>query len=163
MVLNMRRIRLCEILPRPTTKEPILLQKTIDPWLIVLLLTLTASCSPPSQSTSTNHHPAEKHPLVPTLVVSISEEYANINTDMSEKKLVSIGIEAGSRFTAHFENQKIKALLGKDYSDVSRGDWIALIEEDGTLQLAISFGNAATKIGCAAGDTLYIESPTGNK
>ena len=163
MVLNMRRIHLFEIVTRPTKKEPILLQKTTDPWLIVLLLTLTVSCSPPSQSTSTNHHPAEKHPLVPTLVVSISEEYANINTDMSEKRLASIGIEVGSRFTAHFENQKIKALLGKDYSDVSRGDWIALIEEDGTLQLAISFGNAATKIGCAAGDTLYIESPTGNE
>ena len=163
MVLNMRRIHLFEIVTRPTKKEPILLQKTTDPWLIVLLLTLTVSCSPPSQSTSTNHHPAEKHPLVPTLVVSISEEYANINTDISKKRLASIGIEVGSRFTAHFENQKIKALLGKDYSDVSRGDWIALIEEDGTLQLAISFGNAATKIGCAAGDTLYIESPTGNE
>ena len=135
-----------------------MLQKTTDPWLIVLLLTVTVSCSPPSQSTSPNHHPAERHPLFPALVVSISEEYANINTDMSKKKLASIGIEAGSRFTAHFEDQKIKALLGKDYSDVSRGDWIALIEEDGTLQLAISFGNAATKIGCAAGDTLYIES-----
>ena len=82
---------------------------------------------------------------------------------MSKKKLASIGIEAGSRFTAHFEEQKIKALLGKDYSDVSRGDWIALIEENGTLQLAISFGNAATKIGCAAGDTLYIELPTANE
>ena len=140
-----------------------MLQKTTDPWLIVLLLTLTVSCSPPAQSTSTNHHPAEKHPLVPALVVSISEEYANINTDMSEKKLASIGIEAGSRFTAHFEDQKIKVLLGKDYSDVSRGDWIALIEEGGTLQLAISFGNAATKIGCAAGDTLYIEPPTASK
>ena len=140
-----------------------MLQKTTDPRLIVLLLTLTVSCSPPAQSTSTNHHPAKKHPLVPALVVNISEEYANINTDMSEKKLASIGIEAGSRFTAHFEDQKIKALLGKDYSDVSRGDWIALIEEDGTLQLAISFGNAATKIGCAAGDTLYIEPPTASK
>ena len=163
MVLNMRRIHLFEIVTRPTKKEPILLQKTTDPWLIVLLLTVTVSCSPPSQSTSTNHHPTEKHPLVPALVVSISEEYANINTDISKKRLASIGIEVGSRFTAHFENQKIKALLGKDYSDVSRGDWIALIEEDDTLQLAISFGNAATKIGCAAGDTLYIESPTANE
>ena len=163
MVLNMRRIHLFEIVTRPTKKEPILLQKTTDPWLIVLLLTVTVSCSPPSLSTSTNHHPTEKHPLVPALVVSISEEYANINTDISKKRLASIGIEVGSRFTAHFENQKIKALLGKDYSDVSRGDWIALIEEDDTLQLAISFGNAATKIGCAAGDTLYIESPTANE
>jgi S-adenosylmethionine hydrolase len=159
----MRRIHLFEIVTRPTKKEPILLQKTTDPWLIVLLLTVTVSCSPPALSTSTNHHPTEKHPLVPALVVSISEEYANINTDISKKRLASIGIEVGSRFTAHFENQKIKALLGKDYSDVSRGDWIALIEEDDTLQLAISFGNAATKIGCAAGDTLYIESPTANE
>ena len=49
------------------------------------------------------------------------------------------------------------ALLGKSYGDVARGDWVALIEEDGNLQLALRFGHAATEIGCAVGDTLYIE------
>ena len=54
-------------------------------------------------------------------------------------------------------------MWGKDYSDVPRGDWVALIEkesEDATtdyLQLAISFGNAATDINCAVGDVLHIE------
>ncbi len=92
------------------------------------------------------------------MVVSISEEYANINTDRNESQLAAYGIKRGTNFTAHFNQQTIEAFLGKDYSDVPQGAWIALIEEDGTLQLAISFGNAATELGCAVGDTLYIES-----
>ena len=94
---------------------------------------------------------------IPAAVVSISEEYANINTDLSEDQLAAYGITHGSNLVAHYNEQTIQALLGRDYSDVPRGAWIALIEEDGTLQLAISFGNAATQLGCAAGDTLYIE------
>lgn len=90
-------------------------------------------------------------------VVRISEEYANINTDIHKKLLKAYGIEQQATFSVTFKGQKFSALLGKEYSDVERGDWIALIEEDDKLQLAISFGNAATEIDCAVGDTLYIE------
>ena len=98
-------------------------------------------------------------------VVSISQEYANINTDVNEEALAAMGIVRGTQFTAALGQERISALLGSDYSDVPRGDWVALIERDERdstrtyLQLAISFGNAATEIGCAVGDTLYIEQP----
>ena len=98
-------------------------------------------------------------------MVSISQEYANINTDVSEETLAALGIVRGTQFTAAFGRERISALLGGDYGDVPRGDWVALIERDGRdstrtyLQLAISFGNAATEVGCAVGDTLYIEQP----
>ena len=49
--------------------------------------------------------------------------------------------------------------LGKDYSDVPRGDWVALIEDDHKLQIAISYGHAATDLGCTVGDTLFISLP----
>ncbi len=93
-------------------------------------------------------------------VVRISEEYANINTDVSGKTLRNWGI-GGDReqFTVKYNDHTIRVLLGQGYSDVARGEWVALIEEDGMLQLAISFGNAATEIGCAVGDTLYIQAP----
>lgn len=94
---------------------------------------------------------------LPARVVRISEEFANINTDIHKKTLKAYGIAQQEIFSVTFKGEKFSALLGKKYSDVERGDWIALIEEDDKLQLAISFGNAATEIGCAVGDTLYIE------
>ena len=90
----------------------------------------------------------------------ISEEYANINTDVGRAELGKLGIADKSVFTVKYGDHTIRALLGKGYGDVARGEWVALIEEDGKLQLAVSFGNAATEIGCAVGDTLYIEGPS---
>lgn len=94
----------------------------------------------------------------PAKVLTISEEYANINTDITEPKLTEHGIVQGTKFEVMFENHTMKALLGKTYSDVNKGKWIALIEKDGKLQIAISFGHAATDIGCKVGDTVYIKS-----
>lgn len=108
---------------------------------------------------------ADPKATISARVVSISQEYANINTDVSEEALAALGIVRGTQFTAAFGQESISALLGSDYGDVPRGDWVALIERDERdstrtyLQLAISFGNAATEIGCAVGDTLYIEQP----
>lgn len=101
--------------------------------------------------------PAPK-PL-PAVVVYISEEYANVNTDLTQDRLASIGITHGTRFTATYRGHDVEALLGSSYSDVDRGDWIAQIEEDGTMQLAISFGHAAIELGCNVGDTLFVQAP----
>tara|TARA_B100001248_G_scaffold260373_1_gene248410 strand:- start:2640 stop:2975 length:336 start_codon:yes stop_codon:yes gene_type:complete len=108
---------------------------------------------------------ADSRATLTARVVSISQEYANINTDVNEEELAALGIVRGTQFTATLGQERISALLGSDYNDVPRGDWVALIERDERdstrtyLQLAISFGNAATEIGCAVGDTLYIEQP----
>jgi S-adenosylmethionine hydrolase len=99
----------------------------------------------------------------PANVVRISKEYANINTDLTAPQLAEHGIAHGTTFDVKFGDRQMKALLGKKYSDVDKGKWIALIEEDGKLQLAISFGHAATDISCKEGDTLYIQSLTQKK
>lgn len=124
---------------------------TLKKSLLFLTILISASCAPKLQSTP--------QPVwFPAKVVRISEEYANINTDLTMPDLEKHGITAGSRFNVKFKDRTMQALLGKTYSDVPRKDWVALIEEDGKLQLAISFGHAATDIGCKKGDTLHIES-----
>ena len=125
--------------------------------LAALLLLLTAaSCVPPLLKSG-----GKKADLLPATVVRINEEYANINTDVDLDDLKALGITHGTLFTVSFRDRTLTALLGKGYADVSRGEWVGLIEDDGNLQLAISFGNAATDLGCAVGDTLYIHQPSG--
>lgn len=97
--------------------------------------------------------------IIAAKVVSISEEYANINTDLTGPTLAKNGIVEKTYFNVRFKDHTMRTMLGKTYSDVPKGDWIALIEEDEKVQFAISFGNAATEIGCALGDTLYIQVP----
>ena len=121
--------------------------------VLLPFLTLTLlSCSTLSRTPKQEWFPAQ--------VTRISEEYANINTDITLPQLESHGITHGTTFNVKFKTRTMKAFLGKTYSDVPKKDWVALIEEDGKLQIAISFGHAATDIGCKAGDTLYIESRT---
>ena len=101
--------------------------------------------------------PAPK-PL-PAVITYISEEYLNINTDLSQERLTAVGITAGTSFAATYEGRNVQALLGTSYSDVERGEWIAQIEEDGNMQLAISFGHAAMELDCSVGDTLLVHPP----
>ena len=44
----------------------------------------------------------------------------------------------------------------KNYSDVAEGAWLARVDEDGTLQIAINMGNAATDIGATVNDIVHI-------
>lgn len=89
-------------------------------------------------------------------VANISSEYANINTDLSQEALAMVGIVHGSTFRVRFGDDSVDVFFGKTYEDVARDEWVGLIEEDGTLQIAISFGHAATVMGCTAGDTLRL-------
>lgn len=101
-------------------------------------------------------NPSETASLLVANVTRISEEYANINTDLSGKALARRGIVLNRTFELRHNDRIVRARLSTDYGDVGRGEWVALIEDDGYLQIAISFGHAATELGCVAGDTLYI-------
>ncbi len=102
-----------------------------------------------------DHH---ARPELMITVTRISEEFANINTSVSDTTLAEYGITHGDTFAARFRDRTVEPFLGRDYKDVPRGDWVALIEEDHRLQIAISYGHAATELGCAVGDTLYIST-----
>ena len=128
-------------------------RKSLYPLLLLALLLLSVFGIPPLLKSG-----EDKADLFPATVVRISEEYANINTDVDRDDLSARGITHGTVFKVNFRDRSLNALLGKGYSDVSRGEWVGLIEDDDKLQLAISFGNAATDLGCSVGDTLYIVS-----
>lgn len=89
-------------------------------------------------------------------VTRISEEFANINTDLSGETLARYGVVLQKPFSMRFKERTVRALLSKDYGDVPKGDWLGLIETDGMLQIAVSFGHAATELGVKVGDTVYI-------
>ena len=101
--------------------------------------------------------------LLPAVVVYISEQYANVNTDISRELLSAHGIVEKTHFQFRFRDRTIRALMGSSYADVARHQWIGQIEEDGNLQLAISYGHAATELGCTLGDTLYILAPASSE
>lgn len=90
-------------------------------------------------------------------VTSISEEFANINTNATSDQLMEAGFAADGWISVHHNEQVMVMPMVVDYGDVAEGAWLARIdEESGTLQIAINGGNAATDIGAAVGDMLHV-------
>ena len=90
-------------------------------------------------------------------VTSISEEFANINTNATSDQLMEAGFAADGWISVHHNEQVMVMPMVADYGDVAEGAWLARIdEESGTLQIAINGGNAATDIGAAVGDMLHV-------
>ena len=121
-----------------------------------------AGCGAPEDP----HEPVEAAPemtkampeKIEVEILHISEEFANINTSVTREELAEKGIVENSWITVTYKDKSYPMLMGKDYGDVARGEWIARIdEEDNRLQLAISFGNAATDMGCTVGDKLQLQ------
>ena len=90
-------------------------------------------------------------------VASVETEYTNIDTNLSITELNDAGLRLGDRIQFEHQGQVILATFGDDYADVERGDWIATENDDGTLELAISFGGACEKINCKIGDALLVQ------
>ena len=90
-------------------------------------------------------------------VTSISEEFANINTDVTSDQLMEAGFAADGWISVTHNEQTLVMPMVVDYGDVAEGAWLARMdEESGTLQIAINGGNAATDIGAAVGDMLHV-------
>ena len=90
-------------------------------------------------------------------VASISEEFANINTNATSDQLMEAGFATDGWISVTHNEQTLVMPMVTDYGDVAEGAWLARIdEESGTLQIAINGGNAATDIGAAVGDMLHV-------
>ena len=90
-------------------------------------------------------------------VSSISEEFANINTNATSDQLMEAGFAADGWISVTHNEQTLVMPMVTDYGDVAEGAWLARMdEESGTLQIAINGGNAATDIGAAVGDMLHV-------
>ena len=90
-------------------------------------------------------------------VTSISEEFANINTNATSDQLMEAGFASDGWISITHNEQTLVIPMVMDYGDVAEGAWLARMdEESGTLQIAINGGNAATEIGAAVGDMLHV-------
>jgi S-adenosylmethionine hydrolase len=95
-------------------------------------------------------------------VLSITEEYGNINTEFIESDLKMLGIEPDSSFLLKYKMNVFEVHLGENYDDVGEGDWIA-IWRDGRLRIARNLDNAAMKLGCKEEDILFVGAKIGNE
>ena len=113
--------------------------------LLVLALGLTLAAS------------AQQVPSVTTTIAAVEEEYANILLDTSPHELGKLGLAAGSTFTFTHREQSYTATLVEEYGDVEAGEWLGRMWEN-RVELAISFGNACTELGCKVGDAVTIRA-----
>ncbi len=95
-------------------------------------------------------------------VLSITEEYGNINTEFIESDIKTLGIENASTFLLKYEMNAYEVHLGENYDVVPEGNWIALWR-DGRLRIARNLENAAITLGCKEGDILFIKAKVGNE
>ena len=85
-----------------------------------------------------------------------SEGYGNIYTSFVMADLARLGVTPRSRFIVGKGDRSFVVMLATTYSDVPRGEWVAFITADGTLEVARNFENAAQTLGCSAGDEIFI-------
>jgi pimeloyl-ACP methyl ester carboxylesterase len=89
-------------------------------------------------------------------VTEVTSDFGNINTDFIIADLEKIGIDRRDTFTVKSGSNSVSVVLGTDYGDVSRGEWVAFISWEGMLRIARNFDNAAEGLGCKTGDSISI-------
>lgn len=89
-------------------------------------------------------------------IVSVGESYGNLDTDI-ELSIITLG----QRLSVSCKEHSVEAVFVTGYGDVASGEWLALENEDGMLQFAISFGDASETLNCGVGDaiTVTVEAP----
>ena len=79
-----------------------------------------------------------------------------IYTQFVSADLQQLGITVDSYFVVGKGDKAFKVQLGRTYSDVPRGHWVAFITAEGTLTVARNFENASRTLTCKPGDRIFI-------
>ncbi|OAI42650.1 hypothetical protein AYO41_03855 [Verrucomicrobia bacterium SCGC AG-212-E04] len=83
--------------------------------------------------------------------------YGNITLDFQSSDFVQLGIAQGDTFALEFGGKRVPVKLGKTYSDVPRGQYVAFFDAEDRLLVAINFGNAADVLGIKVGDLAGVK------
>jgi hypothetical protein len=89
-------------------------------------------------------------------VAAVELPFGNLDTSLREPDLRSLEIGFGDHFQLRCREKTFDILLGRNFRDVPRGDWVAVYSPSGVLKIARSFANAAETSGCKAGDSLFL-------
>lgn len=92
------------------------------------------------------------------VVKYIHPAYGNMDIDIIEKDLKKLGIQKRTSFKLSFKDKQVSVFWGDAYGDVPKGEWIAFVTANGTLEIARNFENAAKTLGCKVGDKILMFS-----
>ena len=70
--------------------------------------------------------------------------------------LAAAGIGKGGRFQLTAHGQSFRAIYGRDFESVKRGEWVVFGNADGFFVLARNFADAAATAHPAVGDTVTV-------
>jgi hypothetical protein len=85
--------------------------------------------------------------------VVLCDRFGNLITNIPEGMLQGVGLTATLR--VRIGKRSVFALCGS-YSDVPRGEWVAVVGSLGTLELACSQANARELLGAGKGDAVCV-------
>ncbi len=82
------------------------------------------------------------------------DRYGNLMTNIPGSLTREAGLAIGSKLTLSLANQSFNATFATTYGDVANGQWLALINPDGQLEVARNMADAAKAAGVSAGDKI---------
>lgn len=84
------------------------------------------------------------------------DRYGNLITNIPSQLMEMANISLSEQLNITIGNQSISVSFVRTYGDVPLGDWLALIDSTGDLEVAINMKNAAQTIGAHVGDTVRV-------
>ena len=91
-------------------------------------------------------------------ILSISDDFGNIDTSISQADLDNLGISIGGNFNLQHNDTMVSVHFGFTYSDVPDGEWVSFINETAKLRFARNYENAAMTLKAEVGDKITISS-----
>ena len=89
-------------------------------------------------------------------VVEVSAIYGNIFLNAQPADFAAAGIGKLTHFIVQAHGQTFRAVHGRDFSSVKRGEWVAFPNADGFFWLARNFADAAATAQLAVGDIVTL-------
>ncbi len=84
------------------------------------------------------------------------DRYGNLITNIPERLVRDAGVAAGSKLILAVANQSFNATFANTYGDVANGEWLALINPDGRVEVARNMADAAKTAGVSAGERIGL-------
>lgn len=86
------------------------------------------------------------------------DRYGNLITNVLEAFVSRAGYAPGQKLVITLDDKTITAIFAEAYDDVPVGDWLALINPEGMLEIARNMESAADTADASAGDMVAIRA-----
>lgn len=90
-------------------------------------------------------------------ITEVTDGYGNFFTNFLAADFEKLGIKRKDSFNATVGEHKLKIYFGATYSDVKKGEWIAIVSPDDNIMFARNYEDACKTVSCKVNDELKIE------